>query len=202
MGPAAFRRRLFAWHADHYRSFPWRETTDAFQILVAEVLLQRSRAKTVAKVHASLFDRWPTAGALAEADPTDVEKVIRPAGLVKRAGTLVKLAHHVESAGAVPADAQSLPGVGPYASRATSGLPVVDATSARVYRRYFGLLDVDLHKRVDAELWQLVEVVTPSAQAREMNWAVLDLAAEVCLPKIPRCEECPVRAGCVFGRVS
>ena len=66
-GVRAFRSRLLRWGEDHRRSFPWRETDDPFRILIAEVLLQRSRGKTVATVYERLFARWPTAEALARA---------------------------------------------------------------------------------------------------------------------------------------
>jgi len=41
--------------------------------------------------------------------------------------------------------------------------------------------------------------VTPHTHVREWNWAVLDLAAAICLPKKPRCEGCPLRSGCAFA---
>ena len=56
----SFRRDLSRWGRENRRSFPWRETNDPFRILVAEVLLQRSRGKTVARVYELLFSRWPT----------------------------------------------------------------------------------------------------------------------------------------------
>ena len=57
---AVFSRRLKRWGAENRRAFPWRETSDPFRILVAEVLLQRSRGKTVAAVYEELVP--PVAG--------------------------------------------------------------------------------------------------------------------------------------------
>jgi A/G-specific adenine glycosylase len=68
----------------------------------------------------------------------------------------------------------------------------VDGVSARVYQRYFGL---PASAGVPA-LRALVERVTPRAAAREWNWAVLDLAAMICVPRNPRCEVCPLVRGC------
>jgi A/G-specific adenine glycosylase len=82
------RRRLLAWGRQNRRSFPWRETDDPFRVLVAEVLLQRSRGKTVAIVYERLFAWWPDAGSLARARETSIAAVIRPLGLVRRAATL------------------------------------------------------------------------------------------------------------------
>ena len=74
---------------------------------------------------------------------------------------------------------------------------VVDGVTARVYRRYFGL-STDLPPVSDKELWSLVTEITPKRSIKEWNWAVLDLAATTCLPKIPRCSACPLRADCAW----
>jgi A/G-specific adenine glycosylase len=207
---ARFRSDLVAWGRVERRSFPWRETSDPFRILVAEVLLQRSRGRTVATVYEDLFRRWPDAETLARARVSTIEAVIRPLGLTKRAATLKALAREVAGLGAVPDTLEgllALPGVGRYAASATLAVAfgtraaVVDGVSARVYRRYFGL-DGDAPASDDGELWALVEEVTPHEHVREWNWAVLDLAATVCLPKVPRCSECPLRTGCAWSRTS
>lgn len=201
------RSRLLRWGEDHRRSFPWRETDDPFRILVAEVLLQRSRGKTVATVYERLFARWPTAEALSRARVDSIGAVIRPLGLVQRAVTLKALASEVVKRGGVPdalAELLELPGVGMYAASATlvvafgERAPVVDGVTARVYRRYFGIATV-APAASDGALWEVVTQVTPHERAREWNWAVLDLAASVCLPKVPRCEECPLRSRCAWS---
>jgi A/G-specific adenine glycosylase len=171
---------------------------------VAELLLQRSRGRTVAVVYEQFFRRWPNAESLARARVSSIEAVIRPLGLVRRAVTLKALSQSVVQRGSVPRTMNGLlelPGVGPYAARATLAAafgkrsPVVDGVTARVYRRYFGLPG-DKPPSLDKELWDLVERVTPPSRVRQWNWSVLDLAATVCLPKRPRCPECPLWADC------
>lgn len=202
------RRRLLEWGAQNRRCFPWRETDDPFQILIAEILLQRTRADAVAPVYRDLFTRWPTAKGLAQASVESIQAVIRPLGLSYRASRIVRLAEEVARLGAVPADKKSLiamPGVGGYVANATLAaafsrrVPTVDGVSARVYRRFFDLpaerLPVD-----DRELWSTVEAVTPHRRVREWNWAVLDLAASTCTVSRPRCAGCPLRAKCATAR--
>jgi A/G-specific adenine glycosylase len=202
-----FRRRLLTWGREHRRSFPWRETDDPWRVLVAEVLLQRSRGKTVAKVYEELFRRWPDAAALSRARESSIAAVIRPLGLVRRAGTLRAMAGDVVRLGRVPNTLEgllSLPGVGRYAANATLVVafgrraPVVDGVTARVYRRYLGL-DSALPASSDEELWAAAEEASPAGATREWNWAVLDLAAEVCLPARPRCPSCPLMERCHFS---
>jgi A/G-specific adenine glycosylase len=202
-----FRRRLLAWGRANRRSFPWRETDDPWRVLVAEVLLQRSRGKTVAKVYEALFRRWPDARAMSLARESSIASVIRPLGLVRRAATLKAMARAVVAHGQVPRTLDGLlelPGVGRYAANATLAVafgkraPVVDGVTARVYRRYLGLPS-DLPATADPALWEAAGSASPSSGVREWNWAVLDLAAEVCLPGRPHCSECPLAPRCAFA---
>ncbi len=205
-----FVRRLLAWGRRHRRDFPWRTESDPFRVLVAEVLLQRSRGRTVAGVYNELFRRWPSAERLGAAPEAEIRSVIRPLGLVGRARNLKALACCVQELGDVPRDADrliALPGVGRYAAHATivaafnKAAPVVDGVTARVYRRYFGL-SADTPAVSDDALWDVVAEVSPKSASRDWNWAVLDLASAICMPKVPRCGDCPVREGCAFARES
>jgi A/G-specific adenine glycosylase len=204
---AWMRKRLLAWGRAHRRSFPWREARDPWKVLVAEVLLQRSRGKTVAKVYEELFRRWPDPLALSRAREPSITAVIRPLGLIRRAVTLRAMAREVVRLGRVPTTLEGLlflPGVGRYAANATlvvafgKRAPVVDGVTARVYRRYLGL-ESDLPASNDEALWAAAEEVTPRTGTREWNWAVLDLAADVCLPARPRCHACPLMERCHFS---
>jgi A/G-specific adenine glycosylase len=179
-------------------------------VLVAEVLLQRSRGKTVAKVYEGLFRRWPDPASLSRARESAIATVIRPLGLMRRAGTLRGMAREVVRLGGVPCDIDgllALPGVGQYAANATlvvafgKRAPVVDGVSARVYRRYLGMPS-DLPASSDRTLWEEVARATPPSASKEWNWAILDLAADVCLPANPRCSACPLVARCVFASVA
>ena len=203
-----FVRDLRAWGRANRRDFPWRHERDPFRILIAEVLLQRSRGRTVARVYEELFDRWPEPEALAGARVSTIRSVIRPLGLVKRAETIRALARAVVERGRVPTsleDLLTLPGVGQYAASATLAVAfgrrqgVVDGVTARVYRRYFGLEGRE-PASTDRALWEVVREVTPSRGGRAWNWAVLDLAAAVCLPGRPRCEICPLSSHCLWSR--
>lgn len=199
-----FVRRLLRWGRENRRSFPWRDEDDPFRILVAEILLQRSRGTTVGPAYTELWRRWPDAAALSGARVDSIRSVIRPLGLVRRAETLKALAAEVVALGGVPTTIEGLlelPGVGLYAASATRAVAferrqaTVDGVTARVYRRYFGLGDA-APASADRKLWTVVESVTPRTGVREWNWAVLDLAATVCMPGRPRCEICPLSSDC------
>ena len=151
--------------------------------------------------------RWPTPEAMSKASRSQLEKVIRPLGLVKRASTLTALAEEVRRLGEVPRsvmELRSLPGIGRYAATATAAAafeadePSVDSVSARVYRRYFGI-PAEAEPSEDRGLWETARQASRGSPARELNWAVLDLAAMICLPKVPRCPSCPLQKGCTWA---
>ncbi len=53
-------RRLVTWYETHGRDFPWRAPTSApYQQIVTEVLLQQTRAETVAQVYHDFFAKYP-----------------------------------------------------------------------------------------------------------------------------------------------
>ena len=54
------RRRLFSWFARDRRIFPWREPCrTAYEVVVAEMLLQRTTAAGVARTNAGFVERFP-----------------------------------------------------------------------------------------------------------------------------------------------
>ena len=62
-----FRLQLKAWALQHFRNFPWRQTDDPYLIFVAECLLQKTNALTVAPIYQAFISRYPTLSALAAA---------------------------------------------------------------------------------------------------------------------------------------
>ena len=98
-------RPLSGWAEDNRRSFPWRDR-DPFRILVAEVLLQRSRGRPSLPYSKSVR-RWPSQ-ALPAPGSQRSPRAIRPLGLVERAETLKALATEVVRLGGVPEPLEGL----------------------------------------------------------------------------------------------
>lgn len=202
-----FRRGVLGWGTKNQRSFPWRESRDPYEVLLGELLLQRTRGEHVVEVYREMLRRWPEPARLARARTSTISKVIRPLGLAKRAPIIKSFAEVLvlEFEGTVPdrpRAAQSLPGVGPYASHAVqifardAELPLVDWVIARVLRRYFGLQE-NGRPNADRELWLLAGRLVEKGRARELWLSVLDLAASVCKPR-PVCDRCPLAANCRY----
>lgn len=195
----------------HGRQFPWRQEREPFGVLLAELLLHRTRADAVAAVFPLIRRRWPTAAKLADADVATLLTELRPLGFSHRSRRIHQLAKTLvsEHAGTVPRDRASLlalPGVGPYIANAVmviaygAHLPLVDPNSIRVVSRVFGYASARARPRDDPVLWDFVQTLVPAKRAADFGLALVDLGALVCLPKRPRCSECPLRGRCLAVR--
>src|ERR1700689_5524416 len=114
------RRRILGWYRSEGRDFPWRYRDDPWEVLLAELLLQRTRADLVAPVYEAVLRRWDTAGSLADANPAEVELVLRPLGFVHRNERIQAIAGACRMR--VPrriADLMRIRGVGRYVATAT-----------------------------------------------------------------------------------
>ena len=55
------RGRLHSWFVRNGRSFPWREPgRSPYEVVVAEILLQRTTAAGVARAYPGFVERYPT----------------------------------------------------------------------------------------------------------------------------------------------
>src|SRR5205809_8063266 len=70
--PIDVRARLLAWYDANRRDLPWRRTRDPYRILVAEVLLQRTRVASGVPYYERFIARFPTARDLAAAPLAEV----------------------------------------------------------------------------------------------------------------------------------
>ena len=62
------QHRLLKWFDENQRIFPWREDqATKYQQIVSEILLQRTKAETVAKYYETFFSKFPDWNALANA---------------------------------------------------------------------------------------------------------------------------------------
>lgn len=190
--------QLPAWYQEHGRTFPWRDTTDPWSILLAEVLLRQTRASDVVPVYDSLLARWPSPSLMACSAPADVRRVIAPLGLPTRGDHLVATSGQLcnNYGGCVPsslADLLTLPGIGAYAARAIRCLAfggedaLVDGNVRRILTRVLQLPHLSVRK-----LQELADLLVPSGAARQHNLGLLDLGALICRPGRPRCECCPI----------
>ncbi|WP_460527229.1 HhH-GPD family protein [Chitinimonas naiadis] len=207
-----FQTRLLAWFELCGREFPWRQSdAGLYEKVVVEVLLQRTRAETVARFLPNFLHSYPGWREIAEASEDELAVVLRPLGLWRRRGVSLRgLARSlVAMAYTWPgerAKLESLPAVGQYVANAVllfvhrQREPLMDASMARLLRRYFGLPQVRVDIRDDELLHDTAYAVLVSGDAVILNWAMLDLAALICRPSKPKCHECPISSSCRYRR--
>ncbi len=199
MSPAVAERNraLAAWYRSHRRNLPWRERTDPYAVLVAEMMSQQTRAERAAAHFVRFLDRFPTVHDLANAKFGDVAATWSGLGYNSRARRLHLAAKQIVVDGwpTTYDGLLALPGVGPYTAAAVACFafgaqrPAVDTNLRRVLSRWHGA-------PLDGK--QLEETATDEMGDDAVVWnqAVMDLGATICLPRRPDCDACPVTTWC------
>jgi len=178
--------------------------SNAFELLVATILSAQCTDQRVNQVTPALFARYPTAKALAKAEPEELEPQVQPTGFFRmKSRSLVGMARALEEQhhGEVPNTMDALvalPGVGRKTANVVlghalgiPGLPV-DRHVLRVANR-LGLVTSDDPEVVEARLGSLLP---PERWTRASDTLILH-GRRVCKPK-PLCDRCVVRAECAY----
>lgn len=180
-----FRDIVLTYYADHGRDFAWRRTTDAYRILVSEIMLQQTQVERVRVKYPAFIDAFPDFPLLAGSPLSDVLAVWQGMGYNRRAISLQKCARRVveEYDGTLPQDPGVLatfPGIG----RATAAsicafafnMPVVfiETNIRRVFIHFF----FGDHEKVDDdEILPIARQVLPVEDPRTWYNALMDLGA-------------------------
>src|SRR5207245_10586566 len=119
--------RLLPWYREHRRDLSFRRTKDPYAILVAEVLLQRTRIASGLPYFERFMGRFPTVADLARASEEAVLKAWEGLGFYGRARNLHRAAKALltDHGGKVPATFSALrecPGIGDYTAGAVASV--------------------------------------------------------------------------------
>ncbi|WP_159620450.1 endonuclease III [Arthrobacter zhaoguopingii] len=174
-----------------------------FELLVATVLSAQTTDVRVNLTTPVLFERYPDARALAEADPQELQELIRPTGFFRaKANSLLALANRLvdEYDGEVPGrleDLVTLPGVGRKTANVVLGnafgIPgiTVDTHFGRLARR-FGWTGSEDPVKVEIEVGALFE----PRDWTDLSHRLVFHGRRICHAKKPACGACPVAALC------
>ncbi|HEU4666123.1 MAG TPA: endonuclease III [Arthrobacter sp.] len=174
-----------------------------FELLVATVLSAQTTDVTVNQVTRVLFARYPDARALAEADPADLEAILKPTGFFRaKSRNVIALCTRLvdEYNGVVPGrleDLVTLPGVGRKTANVVLGngfgIPgiSVDTHFARLANR-FGWTQSDDPVQIEHDVAELFD---------RKDWTMLSHRVifhgrRVCHARKPACGACPVATWC------
>ncbi|MEM2129636.1 MAG: hypothetical protein QXZ70_03450, partial [Candidatus Bathyarchaeia archaeon] len=190
------------------RSFPWRKSKDPYQILIAEIMLQRTKAEQVVPVFLKFIERFPSPKELNNAKMSEIESYFDKLGLIWRAKKVKCLSEKLvgDYNGSVPRERSkllALPGVGDYVADAVrcfafdEDVAIIDSNVCRVLRRVFGL-EPKSEARRSPLYKEIAEQLAPRGKCKEYNWAIIDHASDICRPKNPKCEICSLNTICNY----
>lgn len=205
------REQILAWFQLNKRFFPWREADRTpYEIVIAEILLQRTPASNVAKIYHIFLNRYPSWDSLSQATREELEESIKYLGLSRlKAEIFRNLCQAIEERkGTIPvtrSELERIKGVGQYTASAVLAIvhgqrePLVDVNMARVLGRFFGR-HIPSDVRDDPYLQVLSRYIVNTKDCLQINWGILDLSALICKVAHPLCQECPLKLKCHFAR--
>ena len=199
-----FTETILRWYAENGRDLPWRRTRDPYAVWLSEIILQQTRIAQGTAYWESFMEHFPTVADLAAASEDEVLRLWQGLGYYSRARNLHAAARQIVAAGGFPSTLEgirALKGVGDYTAAAIGsiafGLPaaVVDGNVYRVLARYYGIATPIGTTAARKDFTALATSLLP-ADAAAFNQGLMDFGALVCTPAAPRCDDCPLAAGC------
>lgn len=177
----------------------------AFQLLCATLLSAQCTDKRINQVTPALFQKYPTAHEMAQAEPEDVLEYVKSVSypnakskhLVEMARMLVK-----DFGGEVPGNTEDLvklPGVGRKTANVIQAVwfekPAM-AVDTHVYRvsHRLGLVSKTSNTPYKVEQ-QLMKYIPEDDMARAHHWLLLH-GRYVCTSQRPKCDKCELRGIC------
>lgn len=200
---------LHRWYLQFRRTLPWRSNPKPYNVWISEIMLQQTQVITVIPYFEKFIRRFPNFKALAEADESDVLAHWSGLGYYSRARNLHKAAKLVveQYGGELPnylEEIKKLPGIGPYTAGAILSIaynlpfPILDGNVRRVLGRFF--LEAD-----QPALWERSAEIIEASHAdglppSDINQAMMEIGALVCLPANPSCLLCPLEKSCLASK--
>jgi len=190
------------------RSFLWRFNTAPYKILIAELMLQRTKAEQVGPVYKKFLQQYPDINSLSKAKLKSVEKYTSSLGLHWRASNFINAAAFIVKYlnGVFPETRKELikiPGVGDYVGGAISAVCfnkadyVIDSNIARLINRYYNLQltgEIRRKKIIIEKAKKLFKV----KDQKIFLFAILDFTALICKPIKPLCYQCSIKKSCKY----
>lgn len=175
-----------------------------FELVVAVMLSAQCTDERVNKTTPALFSKYPTIESFANADITDLEKMIHPCGFYKnKAKNIIETAKKVlnDFDGIVPSnmeDLLTLPGVGRKSANVimlevfgVSQGVAVDTHCKRISNR-LGLSKENDPTKIEFDLIQKF----PPKTLKDVNHLFMYFGRDICTARNPKCEQCPLRNFC------
>jgi len=200
---------ILKWGKENLRNYPWRDDfNNIYNLLIAEVMLHRTRADQVKPVYEFFIKKYPDFKSIANSDQEDIIKDLYPLGLIWRSSQLHKMAKEIQEKydGIIPKDLDKiieLPGVGPYIASAMmcfahdEKIAVLDTNIVRVISRIFGMKSGDSSRKSKKFKSVMIDLIS-YGEPRKFTLSFIDFAALICRPSNPRCDNCSLKDICDY----
>ena len=179
---------------------------DPYQVLIRTILSQRSKDENTDLASERLFKVYPTPKSLAQGDLTEIEELIKPAGLyTAKAKNIREVARILieQYRSQVPMELTEmikLPGVGRKTANCVlvygfqiPAIPV-DTHVHRISNR-LGWVDTKMPEQTEVALAKFL----PKKYWIDINELLVRFGQEVCRPIGPKCKICPLNDICPTG---
>jgi len=205
-----YRKKVKTWGKKNYRDFPWRRTRDPYKVLLAEIMLHRTQAMQVAKIYERFIREYPDIKTLVKANKSELHKALFSLGLKWRIDLIKDMAEMLVNKydSRIPEDKSellSLPGISEYIACSVRCFawniaePLRDTNTMIVIGRVHNM-DVKDSSRRNSRFKELAAELVDPDEPRAYNFALLDLADQVCTKKEePKCDECPINNLCLYN---
>ena len=206
---SALQKGLLAWYKQNGRDFPWRSNQlTCYEKIIAELLLQRTKAETVKVFFPRFLTLYPSWSAISKKEIITLENDLKPIGLYKqRAKRISLLANEMMLRKNELPDSKEelmkLPFIGQYLACAILLLcfgekhPLVDVNMVRLIERYFHKKQLADY-RYDPFIQETAYKIVNHKKTIEINFAILDFAAKICKSEKPHCDICTIKLNCSF----
>ncbi|MCD6547530.1 MAG: endonuclease III [Nanoarchaeota archaeon] len=186
----------------------WTKGLNPFEILIGTVLSQRTRDVNTEIAVKNLFSKYNSPQEIANANIKELESLIKSCGFYKVKARYIKKISKIlinKFDGKVPKERSkllSLPGVGPKTSAIVLvygfGIPEAIPVDVHVHRISNRLGIVKTKKPEETEK-QLMKTI-PKKYWIDLNRLFVLHGQNICLPRNPKCDVCPINKWCKFYR--
>ena len=195
--------KISNWYVENGRqNLPWRNSISPYRVWISEVMLQQTQVNTAIAYFERFMAKYPDLQTIKNATEDDIYNLWSGLGYYRRANYIFQAKEliHNKFRGEMPDNYDeliSLPGVG----RSTAGAilsiafnkpyPILDANVKKVISRIF------FKKHFEEKIfWNLSEDILDKKNIFNFQQGVMDLGSQLCLPKNPKCNLCPVNNNC------
>lgn len=200
--------RLINWYEDNKRDLPWREVGDSYKTWVSEIMLQQTRVEAVKEYYTRFIKYLPTLEDLAKVEEDTLLKLWEGLGYYSRVRNMQKAAKQLVEQGykTLPDSEEallSLPGIGKYTAGAILGIAydlpsvAIDGNVYRVLARTHAIKEDILSPKTYKTFEMIYKKEMPNHNYGAFIQGFMDLGSSICLPKNPKCKECPLQDICM-----